>query len=267
MYYQRNGDYESYDSIKESIDKKLIDYEYNKTDIDYFIHSEIYKNINHGNYNMALGILMMMPVTDQNYFEILRVFRLTGQESSDNIPINADYFEDFPRLYAALFSIESGYIESYKVNLKSGLNKITKSINFFRINNDKYHLAEALFARGKAYYKSNKYQESLIDFLDVTNHYEDLGLVFEKSLSLKYSGLNLLKIGNKERALFYLKEASINFENLDNYYELAPIYEKMSIIYKELSESDLKIIYLNKAIEAYKIIGTIDKAEELEEQL
>ncbi len=267
MYYQRHGDYESYNLLTEKIKDKINEYNIKKTSLDYFIHSDIYNNINHGNYNLALGILMMSPITDQNYFEILRIHRLIGQESNENIPINADYFDEFPKLYAALFSIEAGYIESYMVNFQSGLNKISKSVDFFRINNDNYHLAEGLYAKGMANYKHDNYQKSINNFLESKELYRKLGLFFEESLSVKYSGMNLLKLGDTERALNYLKDASINFENLNNYFELAPIYEYMSIIYNRLSEDGLRTIYLNKAIDAYKKIGNNDKVEELENLL
>lgn len=266
LFYQRKGDIEKSEEIKNSIENQIKDDLIDKTDLDYYIHNDVYKYINLGNYNLALGLMMMLPLNDNDYFEILRIKRIANQESVYNIPIVSDYFKEFPYLYAGLFLIESGYLESKMINLQSGIQKISKAIEFFAGKNDKYHLAEAYNARGKSYYINGMYEKATMDLIKSSELYNSLGLLFEESLSKKYIGFSLMNIENNnlENSLSYLKDSSIAFEKINNNQELAPIYEKISYIYGKLSKNDLKTIYINKAIKSYRKLGDDDKVKQLE---
>ncbi len=264
VYYQRKGELQKADQINNEIEKKLKEEnDIVKTDLDYYIHLDAYKYINIGNYNLAMGMMMMMPLSNEAYFEILRIKRLTDQESVYNIPISSDYFDNFPYLYAGLFLIESGYVEAKMVNLQSGIKKLTEAIDFFYKKDDKYHLAESYYARAKAYYINEKYPKAIQDFIKSSELYKKLGLTFEYSNSLKYIGLSMYNNDNTETSISFLKGSIIAFKKLENNYELAPIYEKLFYIYKELSKDELSKLYLKKAIKTYSEIKNTEKVEEL----
>lgn len=265
VYYQRKGDIQKTRELNQDIENRLKDKDIRivKTDLDYYIHQDAYKYINVGNYNLAMGMMMMMPMTNDSYFEILRLKRLTEQESVYNIPISYDYFDGFPYLYAGLFLIESGYLEAKDVNLKSGVKKITEAIDLFYRKGAKYHLAEAYYARARAYYINEKYTEATQDFLNCLDLYRILGLTFEYGLSVKYIGLSFYKNDNIGASITHLEGAINTFKKLRNHYELAPIYERLYTIYKDLSDKELSNSYLMKAIKSYSEIGDKKKVEEL----
>jgi len=273
VYYQRKGDYSNFEKTITKINKNLKELKMNRTELDFYIQTDIFSSINKGDYNLALGLMMMMPLTNENYFEILKVIRLVDQESPSNIPIANDYFKNFPQQYAGLFLIEAGYLEAKMVNLESGIKKLSRAIEFFSAKNDKYHIAEAIFSRGKIYFIKGMYEKAIQDFSKCSEIYKGLELKFEYGLSTKYLGLSIFNsnLNNSDdklnSALSFLNDSTIAFEKLNNMYELAFLYENISYIYNKLSEKNLEIIYLNKAIKAYLEIGNKEKAEELKKRL
>lgn len=267
VYYQRNGDYKKYDEITNQINLKCVELKMDKTKLYYYFHKDFYYYINIGKYDLALGLMTVLTLNIEDYFEILRIRRLINDESITDISMSANYFKNLPHLYAGILLIESGYIEGKIVNFNSGLNKITKAINFFNDKNDKYHLAEAYSTRGALYYTEKLYFESIQDYLIASEIYKELGLNFEYAISLKYIAFSFLLLEDNGASLSFLKDSAIAFELLDNTYELAPIYEKLAIIYEKLLETDLQKLYLKKSIQKYIELGNNEKAKELNKKL